>query len=93
MNYLYWDTQELACAILGLNYDDLVDEGRENEIEEALYEKLEINMEQFCNIVEALLPFTPTVKAGLSGKIYHAFVNEKEGLMIVKLEHNEEDAK
>lgn len=83
----YWDTQELACAILGLNYDDLVDEGRENEIDEALYEKFEISMEQFENIVEALLPFTPVVKAGLSGKMYHAFVNEKEGLMLVKKEY------
>lgn len=80
----YRDAQELACAILGLNYDDLVDEGRENEIDEALYEKFEIDMDQFVNIVEALLPFTPVVQAGLTGNKYHAFVKEKEGLMIVK---------
>lgn len=80
----YWDAQELACAVLGLNYDDLVNEGREDEIDNALYEKFEIGMEQFCDIVKALLPFTPCVKAGLSGTIYHAFVNEKEGIMIIK---------
>lgn len=89
----YSDVQELACAILNLNYDDLVNEGRENEIEKALYEKYEIDMEQFYKIVGALLPFTPIVQAGLSGKKYHAFVNEKESLMIVKLEHKEEDEK
>lgn len=80
----YYDAQELACAILGMDYDELVDEGRDSEIEDALYEKFEIDMEQFCDIVKALLPFTPKVKAGLSGDVYHAFVNEKEGVMIVK---------
>lgn len=81
---IYYEVQELACAILNLNYDDLVDEGRENEIENALYEKFEISMEQFFNIVEALLPFTPIVQAAISGNKYHAFVNDKECLMYVK---------
>ena len=89
----YYDAQKLACAILGVNYDDLVDEGRENEIEEALYEKFEIDMENFIKIVEALLPFTPVVQAGLTGNKYHAFVNEKESLMIVKQKVGEEDKK
>lgn len=80
----YYDAEELACNILGMDYDEIVNEGRENEIEDSLYEKFEIGMEQFCDIVKALLPFTPMVKAGLSGDMYHAFVNEKEGVMIVK---------
>lgn len=81
---IYYEVQELACAILGISYDDLVDEGRESEIEEKLYEKFEISMEQFFNIVEALLPFTPIVKAAATGNKYHAFVNVKESLMYVK---------
>ena len=80
----YYDAQKLACAILGVNYDDLVDEGREDEIEEAIYVKFGIDMEQFTNIVEALLPFTPIVQAKFTGIKYHAFIDEKEGLMIVK---------
>ena len=90
---IYYEAQELACAILGLNFDDLVDEGRENEIDEALYDKFEIDMEKFTNIVEALLPFTPIVRSGLTGNLYHAFVNEKESLMIVKQKVGEEDKK
>ncbi|MCR5037909.1 MAG: hypothetical protein K6A94_01030 [Bacteroidales bacterium] len=86
---MYYELQELACAILGLNCDELINEDRENEIDESLYDKFEISMEQFENIVAALLPFTPVVKAGLSGKKYHAFVNEKEGLMLVKKEYKE----
>ena len=80
----YYDAQDLACAILGMDYDELVNEGRDSEIEDALYEKFEIGMGQFCDIVKALLPFTTTVKAKLSGDMYHAFVNEKDGVMIVK---------
>lgn len=68
-----------------MDCDEIVNEGRDDEIEDALYEKFEIGMEQFCDIVRALLPFTPTVKAGISGNIYHAFVNE-DGLMIAKQE-------
>lgn len=33
---IYYEVQELACAILGISYDDLVNEGRESEIEEKL---------------------------------------------------------
>lgn len=91
---MYYDeVQELACAILGVNYDDLVDEGREDEIEEAIYVKFGIDMEQFTNIVEALLPFTPIVQAGLTGNKYHAFVNEKGSRMIVKQKVDEEGEK
>lgn len=80
----YYEAQELACAILGLNYDELVDEGRESEIEETLWAKFNIDIDNFVNLLKALLPFTPVVKAELSGSLYHAFVNEKEGIMIVK---------
>jgi hypothetical protein len=38
---IYWDVQELACKMLNLDYDTLVDEGREDEIENAIYEKFE----------------------------------------------------
>ena len=87
----YYEILELACAILGLNFDELVDEGRENEIEEALYKKFGIDMEQFCNIVDALLPFTPIVESAFLGQKYHAFINEKERVMIVKVEQKKED--
>lgn len=91
MNYM--DAQELACAILGVNYYVIVYEGREDEIEEAIYVKFGIDMEQFTNIVEALLPFTPVVQAIFTGIKYHAFIDEKEGLMIVKQNVEEEDKK
>jgi hypothetical protein len=86
----YWDAEELACAMLGLDYDELVNDGRESEIEDAIYEKFEISMTQFCDIVEALLPFTPLVQGGLTNTLYHAFVDVKENRAIVKKEYKEE---
>lgn len=85
----YYEAQELAALLLGFDYDTLADEGREDEIEEALYEKFEIGMEQFCDIVSALLPYTPVVRSAFLKKDYNAFVNPKEGVMIVKREVKE----
>ena len=85
----YFDVQELACVVLDLDYDTLVDEGRESEIDEALYEKFEISMDQFYDIVKALLPLTQPVQGGLSGTLYNAFVKHDENRMIVKQEFKE----
>lgn len=82
----YYEIEEIACAVLNLDYDDLCNEGREGEIEDRLFEKFEVSFEQFGDIVNALLPLTPVVEAGFSGKLYHAFVNKKAGIMIVKRE-------
>lgn len=77
---MYYDeAQELACAILDLNYDDLVDNGKENEIEEKLYEELGIDMEQFMNVASKLLLLTYPIKSDLTGTCYHAFgIEDKE---------------
>lgn len=69
----YWDAEELACQILGLDYDTIVDEGREDEIDEGLNDKFEISMEQFLDIADELLKLTPLVKSELTGSAYHAF--------------------
>ena len=69
----YWDAEELACQILGLDYDALVDDGREDEIEEGIYNKFEISMDQFTDVASALLKLTPLVKSDLTGSLYHAF--------------------
>lgn len=69
----YYDAEELACAILDLDYDELVNEGRENEIDEALYEKYEIGLDQFIEVARDLLRCTYPIKNGLTDTFYHAF--------------------
>lgn len=76
--------QELACAVLGLDYFTLCVEGRENEIGEKIRDRFEIDFEQFVDVVRALLPFTPFVWSWLSGVKYHAFVNYDKGLIFLE---------
>ena len=70
---IYWDVQELACKMLNLDYDTLVDEGREYEIENAIYDNFEIGMEQFYDIVKELIRFTPVLSSALTDTRFHAF--------------------
>ena len=74
----YWEAQELACAALGLDYDTLVNEDREEEIDNVLYEKFEISMDQFQDIASILLPLTPPISGGISNTVYNAFGKEDE---------------
>jgi hypothetical protein len=76
----YYDLQELACAILGLDYDKLVDNGEEDEIDNALYDKFEISMEQFCDLVKALLPLTMPLQSPLTKEWHYCFGKEEDGL-------------
>jgi hypothetical protein len=71
---MYYDeVQELACVITGLDYDQIVNEEREPEIEDALFNKFEISLDQLQRIAEALLELTPIIESELTGALYHAF--------------------
>lgn len=91
MNYL--DVQELACKMLNLDYDTLVNEGREDEIDNAIYEKFEIGMEQFYNIVKGLIRFTPVLSSGLTDTKFHAFgeVMPNDGFFAIVKEEVEDE--
>jgi hypothetical protein len=77
MNWV--EAEDLAIAVLGLNEDDDPDN---DTIEQAMFEKFEISMEQFQQVADALMPFTIPVKAAISGESFHGFV--KDGAFIVK---------
>jgi len=73
----WMDAEELAAHIFGFpdNYDS-------DKIETALYDKFECSFEQFHKIAEALIPFTVTAKAAISGEEFHGFV--KDGSFIAR---------
>lgn len=73
----WMDTEELAAAVLGL--DDETDSGT---IEQKLYDKFEISMEQFQAVAWALMSFTIPAKAALSGEEFQGFV--KDGAFICR---------
>jgi len=82
-----WDIEELAGYAMGKTEDQVEKMINESTTEDELFDKYEIGFEQYCKIVQDLLPFTPTVTAGITGTEYHAFVlNENgHGRIIVRL--------
>lgn len=75
----YYDLQELACVILGLDYNKLVDNGEEDEIDNALNDKFKIGMEQFVDLVKALLPLTMPLQSPSTSKCYYCLGKEEDG--------------
>ncbi|MFP8968550.1 hypothetical protein ACKC9G_18355 [Pokkaliibacter sp. CJK22405] len=71
------ELQELAGAALGLTEEqtDAIFEDDE-DFDSPLIEKFGIDFDQFCNVVEALLPLTPTLQSPLTDAVYHAFVRQ-----------------
>ena len=65
----YWEVEELAKKVLELNEAAALE-----EIEETLYNEFGISFEQFQQVVESLIIFTPIVKSELTGRCSHAFV-------------------
>lgn len=71
-----FEVQELACYVCGLNEeqtDEILnkDDGSEEEL---LFDRYGVDFEQFYNIVNDLIKFTPVIKTVLSGLKAHAFV-------------------
>lgn len=77
-----WQVQDLAAAALGISEDEwdrIQDESAEDEtLNQQLDERFGVDLEQFGNVVDALLPFTPIVE--INGNRYHAFAIEKNGV-------------
>ena len=67
---------------------DITDEQREDGdvIFDKFYERFGFDIEQGFNFAKALLPHTPKVQAGLSGKVFHAFVSKSTPAMLMRLE-------
>lgn len=77
-----FDFEELVADMLGIT-----DEQREDDafMEQAFFDRFEIEMEQGYQLAKALLPHVPKVKAGLSGNEYHAFVSKTDSIMLMKV--------
>lgn len=76
----WMETEELAIVVLGLDENDDPDSVT---IEQAMFDKFEISLEQFQAVAEALLPFTIPAKTALGNEVCNGFV--KDGAFIVKV--------
>jgi len=68
----YVEVVELAAVVLGK--DAWADDFDEGDVDEALYEKFEVDIVQFWKIAEALIKFTPAVESAMTGKLHRGFV-------------------
>lgn len=79
------DLMELGSHIFGLSEDDWLD-----ELEEVLWDKWEMSIEQFQKVVNHLLPLANLLKSELTGDVYHCFAKRIDGGQfesLVKMKH------
>lgn len=81
-----FEIEELACKILGIDYEAI--DGDTQVIEEELYEKLDIDLSIFQGIINRLLPLIHVEKSQLTGQIYRGFADVDKSCWIVKREIN-----
>lgn len=81
---LDWEIEELAGYAMGKTETEVERMINNSGIDEYLFEKYEVDFNTYSKIVRDLIPFTPVVKAGISGDLYNAFIDVKNQRMIVK---------
>lgn len=77
------EIEELACLMLGKDYDSIIDNYEESVIENMFYEEYNITLEEFEYILKDLIKFTNPWKSPITGKLYQGFVVQEnnKGLM------------
>ena len=80
-----WDEiEELACLMLGKDYDTIVDNyDEEYTIEDMFYAEYGITLEEFEHLLKDLIKFTNPWKSPITGEICQGFVvsENDNGLM------------
>jgi len=84
---------ELACLMLGEDYDTIVNNHEEFTIDNMFYGKYGITLEDFKYLLKDLVKFTNPWKSPITNEIYQGFVipENSKGLMraIIKKEIND----
>jgi len=77
-----FDFEELIADML-----DISDEQREDDdfLEQAFYEKFDIELEQGFKFAMKLLERTPTIDGVLSGDSYHAFMSKGLSVTLMRI--------
>ena len=80
------EIEELACLMLGKDYDSIIDNCEESTIEDMFYEEYNITLEDFEHLLVKLIKFTPTWRSPLTKTLYQGFVDLNRGISIIKQE-------
>lgn len=79
-----WDEiEELACLMLGKDYDSIINNYGESTIFDMFYEEYGVDLENFERVLKDLIKFTIPWKSPLTNEIYQGFVisENDNGLM------------
>lgn len=79
-----FDFEELIKFLLKL--DDNVDF---DDLEQAVYDKYEVDFCQFMKIAKALMPLAHLSKSPLTGNLYVGFADHENGFLITKMNYSE----
>ena len=80
----YLEIEELACKILGLDYDDI--DADTDVINEKMDEEFFIDLDVFQNIVDRLLPLIDVGTSELTNTKFKGFADVKNKTWLVKTE-------
>jgi len=79
-----FEIEELACEILGLDYDEI--DANTAIIEEHLIEEFNIDFDMFCELINRLVPLIEVGKSPLTDEIFKGFA--KDGMWLSKIKIN-----
>lgn len=68
------DIMELACLMLGKDYDSIIDNYGDSVIEDMFYEEYNITLEDFEHLLKDLVKFTNPWISPITGEPYQGFV-------------------
>lgn len=80
----HYDIEELACKILGLDYDEI--DADTDIIEYKISDEFNIDLDIFQDIVNRLLPLIDVGTSGITEQKYKGFSDVKNKRWIVKTE-------
>lgn len=71
-----FEVEVLAGHLLGKSEDEVEEmlDRDDGTLDELLFEKYNVEFEQFYKLINDLIKFTPIVSSGLTGSRFHAFV-------------------
>ena len=79
---MQWDeVEELACLMLGKDYDSIVNNYNNDCINNMFIEEYNLNLGDFEYLLRTLVKFTPSWTSPLTGELFQGFVVPEDNLM------------
>lgn len=82
----YFEIEELACTAMGLTDTQTMDAIEISNVENLVYEKYEVSLENYHKIANDLIVMSPICQSIVNNEKYHAFVKGGNAIAKVKVE-------